>query len=160
MIKELCLNTGLKACVAFSRDFENYSFENEIRSEDRVKILWPYMELPIDPLIHQGSHMIHSLLKIFPNEKISIDNFYKFQNKYLLEGFVGHRKLQCTLFQTSNDKEEYKINERVIPKVNFIKTNRLMFDQIQKFSHAMTECSLDKALQTTIILEKILMENT
>ena len=157
-IAGLCLGNGLRAGVAFSRDFMKMPDFRVLPGED-VVVSWPYPELKIDPFVHQGAHLLHFALKFFCGEQTRTEMVRKGGGTLEVIVRSGSRRIVMRLFPETAALRRQTVNGVLLPEVNHLTINPEMVSRVLDWSQADTERSLALASRTTVLHEEILKWN-
>lgn len=151
-IQRLIESRNVVCFIPFTREFsDEYKMNFKILPEE-ILLEWPFIELGIDPLVHQGAHMMHFLAMNFEEYKIELKTVKREGTDYHFEGNIGDNKLICRLISDSTGKKQFALNGRSFPKINHLLAYPKMIEAIIQSSGSSSNHHIKRAIRAAKLL--------
>ena len=144
----------MKLGVIYNRQFEKGIDYSKLYYEDNIRIDWPNLARDhIDPIVNTMANILDTLFiicgySIIKNLQIQHDD------EYIITFILNKSSIKIKIYDTNNDKDKIKINDKVLEWPNYFETNNNIIKEILSSNYDF-ESNKKKALLNAQTLEKI-----
>lgn len=154
--KKILIRTkNMKLGVIYNRQFEKEIDYSKLYYEDTIIIKWPNLARDhIDPIVNTMANILDTLFIICGYNKIKSLQIKHDEGNYIVTFRLNKSSIKIKIYDTNDDKDKIKINDKVLEWPNYFETNINIIKEILSSDYDF-ESNKKKALLNAQTLDKI-----